>query len=483
MHTEKIFPLGQRLFEPNSPRWAAAWHQNEQIKSWVMWHLAQGNSLAAGSWDGTTLSGIAVDFFNATTGTYSRVQFANLVPGSTAAPTLWVADQTSGTIISEPLINFDEQSATLSQDYLNAALPAPDAGRYPLLITGKFQESPTSQNDFAEFLGILNSRSSGGEPDLIINGGCRVAQYAAYNLDAGCVGRGNRQFGSVDRLGFFTTQTATSGTADQNNSSSLSGGHSARLYNVSIPSELGKLHRVYRIESKDAAALKGGRISLAFESMHNAPTDLVVTVWLRHANASDDFTNVTYITHDGGQTHAYETVVLHKFEAVDLSGFPVQNGLEIEIELDCGITTNLSWEIGAFRLQRRWEATQEFLMPKYLQDLGACLRYYWHYEEDNGQIMGSGWTDTGSQSFIFLSLPSPMRASPMLTGYSPLSTWFVGGPNIGGQTVAGISLPQSSPYTVCLNFTRSISGGVTPQQPAHVYPAGGPAYLNFSAEL
>jgi len=166
--------------------------------------------------------------------------------------------------------------------------------------------------------------------------------------------------------------------------------------------------------------------------------------------------------------------------------------LEVRIWLDAGATFDA--QTGGLGQQGDWSFfwTLPQLEPgayatrreqrSLAEELAGCLRYFWHYEDDNGQAMGSGWADMGTQTFIFLNLPVPMRAAPSLTGYSPVGSWLVAGPNIGGQAVSGVSLPQSSPYTAVINFTRSASA-IFPQQPAHVYPNGQTAYLEFSSEL
>ncbi|MDT8447587.1 MAG: hypothetical protein RRB13_11910 [bacterium] len=362
MFEQRKTPIGVLVPEAGDTAWQNHFYRSAHLIGAILKSQSERSRLLAGSWDGTDLSGVVAEFFDPLSGGLV-VEAKTDLPGLVipTVPTLYYAKQGLSAIQSVPLEVFTNTSWTLDQ--------------IPVLVAGYYQNTTTTTAPFAEFVGPMSDpRISRGEPDLIINGGCRTAQYDSYALGAGCVGRGNRQFGAVDRMGFFTTEQGT-GTADQYAQSNLSGGYSARLNGVTLPVN-GKLHRVYRMEAKDAARLKGGQISLAFESLHNASSDKTVTVYLRYANSADDFSAVTDIGNDGGKPHPGGVIKLHGLDAFDLTGVPVQNGLEIEIELDCGAVSGLTWEIGALRAHRRRTAMPELMLPGIGDELFACMRYY-----------------------------------------------------------------------------------------------------------
>ncbi|MDT8447588.1 MAG: hypothetical protein RRB13_11915 [bacterium] len=403
MFTQRTTPIGALVPEAGDTAWQNHHYRGQYLAGLLLKSLAGRSRLVAGGWDGADLTGVVAEFFDATTGQLvyeSKTDLVALVIPTT--PTIYYAKKGLAAL----------QSVTL-EVFNNSTWPE---DQVPVLVAGYYQSSATETAPFAEFVGpMLDPRASRGEPDLIINGGCRTAQHNVYTLGAGCVNRGNRQFGAVDRLAFYTTLAATEGTADQNPLSTLAGGFSARFNNVSLPAG-GKLHRLYRMEAKDAARLKGGEISLGFESLHNAEVPKDITVTLRYADANDNFTTATEIVNSGPQAHPSGAVIFQPFEGVDLAGSPVENGLEIEITLDCGVeaVAGLTWEIGALRAHRRHLVVPELMLPGIARESGDCQRYFFRkiLVPGGAAMIATGRAVNSTDVEGVIRFPVEMRAKP-----------------------------------------------------------------------
>lgn len=258
----------------------------------------------------------------------------------------------------------------------------------------------------------------------IINAGCQVAQRAAPNLSM------SYQYGQVDRFAAKGSGTAVSaGTISQiTNANVGASGYALKLAGVTITGT-GIVYVRYRIEAKDAIMFKNQIASFACKVYHDVGSTINYTIYIRKANAADDFTGVTAIGNSGAIPVASATVFQLKFENVSLGD--CSNGLEIEIQGACGAVTTKNFEFGEFQFNKG-NAAFSFIPKSFKDELVACYRYY--QSSYNYGTYPSDSLDNTSGCYAYARTNSilecwcgsyfngPMRKAPTTTIYNYFGT-------------------------------------------------------------
>lgn len=156
--------------------------------------------------------------------------------------------------------------------------------------------------------------------------------------------------GKVDRFeGMATGTTVDAGTLTQKVDSGLSRtGYSLHFSGVTLTGT-GILYLRHRIYSKDARHFKNQKGSFSGKVSHDTGSGIDYTVFVRKANAEDDFSAVTEIANSGAQTIASGAGTALKLENIDMGN--CANGIEIEIKIECGAITAKNFEFAELQFE------------------------------------------------------------------------------------------------------------------------------------
>lgn len=220
--------------------------------------------------------------------------------------------------------------------------------------------------------GVASSSTAFLYQNAIINSSCEVAQrVTAPNLST------SYQYGSVDRIAGKATGTAVNaGTVAQSSSATAgTSGFAFKLAGCTITGS-GIVFARYRMESKDAKQFKNGTASFSAKVYQDSGGSVTYTIYIRKANAADDFSAVTDIANNGGSLVSNTTATTISFANINTGNLgDVSNGIEIEIQAACGAVTTKNFEFTEFQFNQG--ATANTYYPKaFNEELLGCMRYY-----------------------------------------------------------------------------------------------------------
>lgn len=251
------------------------------------------------------------------------------------------------------------------------------------------------------------------------NGGMQIYQRAAaHTLVKDVYGF------AVDRWAGMATGTAVSaGTLTQETTTD---GYSFKFAGLTVSGTGIEFHR-QRIASQTAGHLKNKIISMQFRCRHDIGSSVNFTIYVRKADALDDFTTTTNIGNGGAQAVATGTSwTTIKYE--NLSVGDCSNGLEIEVKIESGAITTKNFEISNCKLEIGASCT-EFVLKSYNEELINCQTndYYkssltWKGKAEDGNSGGGGYGNRGGCEVPiprnFPKVPSVSYVSGTLTIYS-----------------------------------------------------------------
>lgn len=208
--------------------------------------------------------------------------------------------------------------------------------------------------------------------NAIINGGCVVAQRTAPNLST------TYQYGKVDRFAAKGAGTAVSaGTINQLTSSLLAAtkGYDLQIAGATITGS-GVVSLRYRIEAADARNFINAAASFGCRVYHNVGSSVNYTIYVRKANAADNFSSVTDIANSGAISVPTGVATAIKFENINAGSLgDVSTGIEIEIQIACGAITTKNFNFAEFVFNKGSKAAP-YQSRSYEHELHACQRYY-----------------------------------------------------------------------------------------------------------
>ena len=308
--------------------------------------------------------------------------------------------------------------------------------------------------------------------NLIINGGCMVAQRTVPNIST------TYQYGRVDRFAVKATGTAVSaGTIDQNTSALVAAtkGYELKVSGLTVTGT-GILFVRYRVEAKDAINFINAAASFGVRVHQNSGGSLNYTIYVNKANAADNFAATTAIANSGTISVPNNAATLIKLENINAGNLgDVSNGIEIEIQVACGAVTTKNFTFAEFMFNRGAKVGT-FNLRTYQEELRNCLRYYYFHTSGNGAYVsgiGSAYIG-GGQSWIQVPTPVPLRTTPVV-GYANLGVRY-GGSDFGMSSVSVANLFAGNVNLVGVTTgTGNGNAGV-----GWISPSG---LLTFDAEL
>ena len=229
------------------------------------------------------------------------------------------------------------------------------------------------KSDNAQLSRLLNTEFCKGK-NYIDNGGMQIYQRAMpYTLIKDVYGF------AVDRWAGMTTGTAVnSGTLTQTTISTLNNtGYAAKFSGVTATGNAISYFR-QRMAKQDAINLKNKTIPIQFMVKHDVGADVNYTIYVKKANAADNFTTTTEIGNSGAIAVPTGQNTKIKYENAALGD--CSNGLEIELKIDHGAITAKNFEIANCNLEDSIECTN-FINEKYSTELLNCKRYYIQHDD------------------------------------------------------------------------------------------------------
>lgn len=304
--------------------------------------------------------------------------------------------------------------------------------------------------------------------NIIINGDCRVNQrVTAYTLVKDAYTWDSSDLYGPDRHEGMATGTAVSaGTWGQ--TATATAGHSGYAFTFAGVTLTGTgilWHRT-RIEAKDACELKNQIASFGCYVWQDTGSTHNYTIYVRKANAADNFSAVTEIGHSAAQSvpsggTAPGTFI--KFEGLSMGD--CSNGIEIEIKNECGAVTTKNFEQSELQIEKGSVCTA-FEVRAYSTELSRCEIYYQRFDSNTPyQYYGVvGYAVSGS---VYLKFPflRPMRASPSISQDLTYTDFAVGdGSNIfvlSGNITLGGAITNYTPTINSITIAAPASGLTT----------------------
>lgn len=299
-----------------------------------------------------------------------------------------------------------------------------------------------------------------GMKNLLINGGCQVAQRAAPSLST------TATYGAVDRFAAWGTGTAVSaGTISQDTASSAGRtGFALKLAGVTITGS-GVVFARQRIESINAKRLKNQTASFSLRVYHDVGSNINYTITIRKPTVADNYGSTTTIATGSAAAVVTATDTLLKLENVAMGD--CSNGIEIEVQAACGAVTTKNFSF------TEWQAEEAVAASSFeRRDIGVelplCWRYYWAIPTGVTFPIITGYAGAGSQTVQgSFSPPVPMRVTPTASqagvSYALVNCTF---------NTLNVRGPSHFDYAFI-----SVAAG-----PVQGYPSGS-APVTFSAEL
>lgn len=263
--------------------------------------------------------------------------------------------------------------------------------------------------------------------NLVINGNGVIQQRADYALVKDAYDFGPDRF-----EGMATGTLVTAGDLEQTDAANIGVTGFAHKFTGVTLTGTGIIYHRHRIESKDAKNLKNLVASLACEVYHNVGSAVTYTLFVRKADAEDDFSAVTAIGNDGGTSVSSATPTTLKFE--DITMGDCSNGIEIELKIEAGAITTKDFEITEYRLNRGALAP-EFKVESIGDTIEKCERFAeksYDLGTDPATVTDVGAEVRASVDSASNSINSNIeykrkRVAPTVTAYNPNSgatgTW------------------------------------------------------------
>lgn len=243
--------------------------------------------------------------------------------------------------------------------------------------------------------------------NAIINGSCVVAQRSAPNIST------SYQYGQVDRFAAKASGTAVSaGTITQTTSANAgTSGFGLKLAGVTVTGT-GIVYVRYRMESKDAKQFKSKATSFACKVYHDVGSAVNYTIYVRKANAADDFSAVTDIANSGAISVSSASATTISFANINSGNIgDVSNGIEIEIQAACGAVTTKNFEFTEFIFNQG--ATAGTFYPRAVEaEVRACQRYCeasWY--PNSSQVNSEGSQIANTAGYIQVRCKVPKRTN------------------------------------------------------------------------
>jgi hypothetical protein len=293
--------------------------------------------------------------------------------------------------------------------------------------------------------------------NLIINGDCRVNQrVTAFTLVKDEYPWDLSDLYGPDRHEGMATGTAVSaGTWGQTVTATAgNSGYAFKFAGVTLTGT-GILYHRYRMEALDAVRFKNQSASFSCSVYHDVGSAINYTIYVRKANAADNFSAVTAISNSGAISVPSATKTLLKYENISLGD--VSNGIEIEIKIESGAITTKNFEQTELQFERGPVCTA-FECRNIGIEYYLCRNYSRSFYKIGviNTVAGFGVAVSTTEIYIQLTLTQRLRASPTLT----FSQCAISDLNSGGSVTAMSILSADSTEDVIFLSVTCSGGGL-----------------------
>lgn len=311
--------------------------------------------------------------------------------------------------------------------------------------------------------------------NFVINGSGVVAQRAVFTLSGASAGAYN--FGACDRFtGAWAGATCTAGSLTQDITATVGRTGYAHHFSGVTLTGTGVLYHRTRIESKDAKIFKNQAASFQVKVLHDAGSSVNFTLYIRKANAADNFGAVTEIANSGAIAVASGTASGLAMENVSMGD--CSNGIELEVKMEVGAITSKNVRLSEYQIEAGSVIT-DFEYRHYQQELALCQRYQ---EEivlaTGGTMLGGGYCQSGSVA-RFTAPCVAKRIIPSLSYSGPLEIMYSTGSTSPVTSVTDVRHPGNFVSFYMIPTGTPLTGG----QACALYANGGEARIKVTAEL
>ncbi len=325
-----------------------------------------------------------------------------------------------------------------------------------------------------------------GHRNAIINGTGRVNQRnSAYTLVKDAYTWDSSDRDGPDMFEGMATGTAVSAGTFNNTAAANCGssGYAFKFAGVTLTGT-GILYFRYRMEAQDAARFKNKTVSFRCQVYHDVGSAINYTVYIRKANAADNFAAVTAISNSGAISVPSATPTSLPYLSIAMGN--CSNGIEIEIKVECGAITTKNFEFTEVQFEPGAVATP-YEMSSYAEQLAACMRYCERL--DNLLIyslfgFGAAINTTHAQIQVNYKVQKRARCTYAL---SAGNTFMVGDgvTNTAGTAVSAV-VAQDSVFCALIDLT--VAAGLTQFRAMQLFANGivagvGQAYIIAACPL
>jgi hypothetical protein len=220
-----------------------------------------------------------------------------------------------------------------------------------------------------------------------------------------------RLIGAVDCCAMWASAGAVSaGTIAQSTNALVgSSGEAARASGVTLTGAA-KLSWAVRMEQRDAELYKNQTCAFQVAVAHDVGADVNFTAIVKKANAADNWTAMTVIDTSAASAIPTATGTIFKFENVAMGD--CSNGIEIEVQANCGAIANKNFDFTEWALTIGASAPT-FTGQAYTQDFLQCQRYLPLFSGKYGNGVGAAYkTITNTLVIAFFQFGLPVFRKP-----------------------------------------------------------------------
>jgi len=253
-------------------------------------------------------------------------------------------------------------------------------------------------------------------------------------------------------------------------------GHAFKFAGVTITGT-GIIYFRYRMEAKDALRFKNQTASFSCKAYHDAGSAINYTIYIRKANAADNFSAVTDISNSGAISVASSAETILPYLAVNMGD--CSNGIELEIKAECGAVTSKNFEFTECQFEPGSLRTNFDFRP-FQQELALCTRYYERIQGVTGLQLAQGLADNTGGGFFALNY-APKCMAPAFGYGTAYSDWSIRYKGSGVSEVTAFSTIMGIDRATLIAIATGTP--LTPGEAVALRAVNGNAYLELIAEL
>ena len=206
----------------------------------------------------------------------------------------------------------------------------------------------------------------------------------------------------------------TAGTFGQTAASTIGITGYAHRINTATITGTGVLRLRTRLEARDCVRFKNQSATFSCVVRHDVASAVNYVVYVRYANAADNFTTVTEIANSGNISVPSITSTPLIFSNISM-GANCVNGVEVEIYVNCGAISTRTFDFTELQLENGVVSTT-FEQITYTDVLQMCQRHYMRWKGTDSYdttnydgYIGTGWGNSTTNGYFNIQLPTTLR--------------------------------------------------------------------------